>query len=126
MSGYQAVRDRLRDDGGAFERLDAAQLVKHALGLRTAVHGLNGRRGKRPILLYLYAEPRSWPDGRIIDHADLEEHRAEIARFAAAVDGDEVGFRSASYGELLATWLGSHDDTIRAHALALADRFRLR
>src|SRR5690606_9468810 len=35
MQGYCALRDRLRSGELAFEHLDAAQLVKHALGLRT-------------------------------------------------------------------------------------------
>jgi hypothetical protein len=34
MTGYQRVRDALRDGTAQFARLDAAQLVKHALGLR--------------------------------------------------------------------------------------------
>jgi hypothetical protein len=123
MRGYEAMRDGLRDGSSRFEKLDAAQLVKHALGLRTAVHANTSRFGKQPVLLYVYAEPATWPDRKAIAVTDLQIHRAEIARFAAAVAGDEVRFASASYTELLATWLEAQDQGVRAHAAALAERF---
>ena len=41
MKGYERVRDQIRADNGCYGRLDAAQLIKHALALRTAVH--NGK-----------------------------------------------------------------------------------
>jgi hypothetical protein len=75
-------------------RLDATQLVKHAFGLRTAVHHKKHFVGKLPALLYLYAEPERWPDGRPISIAEIEAHRVEIRRFAEAVTGDEVVFSS--------------------------------
>ncbi|HVX99287.1 MAG TPA: hypothetical protein VHA55_05800 [Pseudorhodoplanes sp.] len=125
MRGYEAIRDGLGDETLRFEKLDAAQLVKHALGLRTAIHTNTTTLGKRPVLFYVYAEPATWPDGKAIVATDLQIHRAEIARFAAAVAGDEVRFASASYRELLATWLEAQDQDVRAHAAALAARFNL-
>ena len=38
MKGYERVRDQLREDGQLYACLDAAQLVKHAFALRTAVN----------------------------------------------------------------------------------------
>jgi hypothetical protein len=125
MSGYEHVRDRLRDDCTAFTRLDAAQLVKHAFGLRTAVHREGQFLGKRPVLLYLYAEPERWPDGRPVLRADIEAHRIEIRAFAETVAGDEVVFHVCSYGELLSAWRVAPCDAVRAHVAAIAARFRL-
>ncbi|MFN3348900.1 hypothetical protein [Pseudorhodoplanes sp.] len=123
MAGYERIRDGLLDGSTAFARLDAAQLVKHAFGLRTVVHMDKRMLGKRPVLFYLYAEPKSWPDGRPIYEADIVAHRAEIALFAAAVSGDEVAFASASYRDLLGAWSASQNESIRTHAAAVMTRF---
>lgn len=125
MRGYESMRDGLRDGSLIFTRLDAAQLVKHAFGLRTAVHADKAGSGKRPVLFYVYAEPVSWPDGRAIAANDLQAHRAEINRFAAGVAGDEVRFVPTSYKTLLDTWLNDRNESVRAHALALVERFSL-
>ena len=60
MTGCQRVRDALRGRG-RYVRLDAAQLVKHALGPRTAVHREPRLAGRRLVLLYLHAEPERGP-----------------------------------------------------------------
>ena len=99
-AGYRRVLDGLREGSSRFVRLDAAQLVKHGFGLRTAVHHKKQFSGKLPVLLYLYAEPERWPDGRPIPRADIEAHRVEIRKFAEAVAGDEVVFQACSYREL--------------------------
>jgi hypothetical protein len=124
MHGYEAIRDRLRDGTLEFERLDAAQLIKHAFGLRTVARANASRFGKQPVLFYVYAEPAAWPDGRSIPEVDIRTHRAEIARFGAMVEGDEVRFLSAPYRILLATWHKAQDESIRDHASALIARFR--
>ena len=124
MTGYERVRDSLREGSSPFLRLDAAQLVKHAFGLRTAVHREERLLGKQPVLLYLYAEPERWPDGRPVPEVDVDAHRAEIADFAEVVTGDEVAFRACSYRELLAAW-GRSCAEIRAHAAAIETRFGL-
>ena len=122
MKGYEGVRDTLRANGRLYEFLDAAQLVKHAFALRTAVH----RRGGKltPILFYLYAEPNAWPkDNRPIGDDEKATHRQEIARFAQDVAGDEVVFVSCSYRRLLEDWARHKDHGIRAHAAAVTRRF---
>lgn len=121
MGGYQRCRDDLRDGGKTYARLDVAQLVKHAFALRTAVQDI--RKGKRPVLFYLYAEPERWPDGRLVLQEDRMQHRAEIESFSRQVADDEVSFRCCSYVELLASWRASPDERIRAHAFAVAGRF---
>jgi hypothetical protein len=105
----------------AADRLDVAQLVKHAFGLRTAVQDI--WKGKRPVLFYLYAEPAHWPDGRSVSLDDRVQHRAEVQVFSHMVAGDEVSFRTCSYNELLATWSSQSDLLIAAHAAAVTGRF---
>lgn len=123
MMGYERCRDDMRDGGRDFERLDAAQLVKHAFGLRTAVHDVAAWAGKRPILYYLYAEPESWPDGKPIPPMQRSRHRAEVAAFAEITEGNEVLFRSCSYRQLLTSWSTCPDHVVRAHASAMRERF---
>lgn len=120
MGGYQAVRDHLRDKSLAFQHVDATQLVKHALGLRTQAR----RVGRRAALVYLYAEPDGWPEGGPIARAAIERHRQEIAFFAHRVRDDEVAFVALSYRDLLSAWSEQSDPAIRAHAAAVRDHFR--
>lgn len=124
MRRYEDLRDRLRARDVAFSMLDAAQLIKHAFGLRTAVHR-DDKRGKRPVLFYLYAEPARWPDEQPIDATQHASHRAEIEHFASLVEGDEVSFRFASYRELLSTWARNEAEHVRNHATAVAERFQI-
>jgi hypothetical protein len=112
------------DSTRRFIRLDAAQLAKHALALRTAVQ-TGAAKGKRPVLMYLYAEPQGWPDGRAIPEEHLAEHQRELHDFTSLVREDEVTFRSCSYRELLAAWQSCNDARISAHANAVLARFDL-
>jgi hypothetical protein len=118
MKSYEGMRDRLRSGEEKFVHLDAAQLVKHAFGLVT--EGV--RRHRKPVLFYLFAEPAA-RNGRAIAQDDLARHRSEVARFAEAVAGDEVAFRSASYREWLATW-HRLDSNVVAHGQAIMESFR--
>jgi hypothetical protein len=83
----------LRDAPRAFSWMDAAQLVKHVFGL---AHTFPDRR---VTLLYLFWEPSN-PES----HPVFAEHRAEIARFAAMVDGEGIDLAWMSYPELWTSW----------------------
>tara|TARA_R110000868_G_scaffold70819_3_gene207991 strand:- start:34109 stop:34885 length:777 start_codon:yes stop_codon:yes gene_type:complete len=123
MCGYEHLRDGVRDNPGQFARLDAAQLVKHAFGLRTAAHRDPRCVGKKPILFYLYAEPSIWPDGREISKENFENHRNEISSFQKTVSDDEVSFVSSSYHSLLQKWSENADALINEHMSAVAGKF---
>jgi hypothetical protein len=127
MSGYEAIRDRLYFNPRAYRYLDAGQLIKHALALRTAVirqpPGIH--HGKRPVLVYLYAEPTAWPDQRAIPLETHAQHAAEIESFANAVAGNEVEFCSMTYRALLKCWSASRSQELQSHAQALSERFLL-
>ena len=124
MKGYERVRDLLSKNPHYFAFLDAAQLVKHAFGLRSEVYGPGAHRGLTPFLYYVYAEPKSWPGtGRRVDAAAITGHREEIVSFARLVEGDEVTFVSCTHHRLLEAWLRDHGEEIGAHARAVTARF---
>jgi len=118
MAPFEVMRDRLRSPDEHFNFLDAVQLVKHAFGLVTE----GRRKNKRPYLVYLFAEPPEYA-GRPIADGDKRTHRAEIARFAAAVSGAEVGFEAISYREWLATWPDADSELVH-HRAAIIARFQ--
>jgi hypothetical protein len=99
--------------------------VKHAFGVRTAVNSVSAWQSKQPILYYLFAEPAHWPDGRTVPPEDRRQHHAEIKEFADMVAGDEVSFRTCTYSELLIGWEEPSDEKLRAHSLAVTERFLL-
>jgi hypothetical protein len=89
-----------------FQRLDAPQLLKHALGLAT-------QRSSKWELLYLYFD---WPGH------EGTEHRSEILRFGDAV-GPEVAFRSLSYQSMFARLLTHSDASDLIYLEWLSDRY---
>jgi hypothetical protein len=125
MERYVRVREGIKKGDLHFEYLDAAQLIKHAFGLRTEVHQNVDSVGKNPVLFYVYAEPNKWPDGRAILRSHILEHQQEIFRFAELVAGDEVAFLSCSYQELLKGWSSDVSAIVCSHAKALLNEFDL-
>jgi hypothetical protein len=118
MRPFEEARDALRSGELQFEYLDAAQLVKHAFGLVTDAR----RRGLRPALLYLFAEPSELA-GRPIEQSTFDRHRAEIEQFAAGVEGAEVRFAASSYRDWLRGWPAA-GAAVAGHAANIVDRFR--
>jgi hypothetical protein len=112
MARWTAMRDRLRAEPRAYRYLDAAQLVKRALGLHTEAD----RRGRAPVLLYLYSEPRL---PRPVSAEAVEAHRVEIAEFAEKVDGAVVRFQAATWRD----WLGRFVNRAGAHGAEMLARF---
>lgn len=118
MEPYLRVLAMLRGGQLDLHALDSAQLIKHALALSTQCR----KSGKQPVLVYLYADPLGWPDGRIIAGAARSQHAAHLAAFARLVAGAHVLFVSSTYSELLAGWrVGS--TALKEHAEAICSRF---
>lgn len=94
----------LRDGSLHFRHLDAAQLVKHYLGL------IHSHADRARTLLYVYWEPLN--AGHI---AEFVAHRQEVTAFTFAVSGCETKFAAMSYPELwrdieaLQSWAGAAD-----------------
>jgi hypothetical protein len=97
--------------------------INHAFGLRTSVHRVPGSENKVPVLIYLYAEPEWWPDGRLVRLEHIVAHRQETEKFAEIVAGDEVRFVALSYRKLLDIWKQAEAATVRAHAVAVETVF---
>jgi len=77
----------------AFRHLNVAQLIKHYLGLKQTFGGM-------PVtLLYLYWEPTD-----AANHAVCLEHRAEIDRFAGALNDPAIQFEAMNYIDLWTDW----------------------
>ncbi len=97
----------------AYQRLDAAQLIKHAFGL---MHSFSDR----PVtLLYLFWEPAN-PDVSPI----FQDHRNEVRQFAEMVSGDGPDFVAMSYPELWRIWVSiAGPDWITKHVHRLRERY---
>lgn len=106
--------ERLSAEPNAYRYLDAAQLVKHALGL--AFSYPNGKI----TLLYLYWEP----DNRDT-FTELTVHRNEVDDFARRVAGERVTVEGLSYLDLWNQWSRSGIDWLEQHAMQLARRYRV-
>lgn len=117
MARYTGLSHELIAGMAGFEVLDAALLIKQAYGLRTRAQ----KRALGAVLVYLYAEPAAWASGKVVDAARKARHRAEIARFAARVAGDEVVFVPLRWADLMAQWASV--PAVAAHAAALEARF---
>jgi hypothetical protein len=102
---------RLRVEPGRYKFVDAAQLVKHALGL-LACYGAREVR-----LVYLYWEPNNagdWPDCR--------RHRAEADDLADRVSYGSVQLLPMSYHELWEAWTTSAHSPHLSYVRARYDR----
>jgi len=104
----------LRSAPQKYVRLDAAQLIKHYMGLAHTFPSTTPPR--RAILGYVFWEPENWSEiGACL------QHREELGAFSEAVAGDRVAFRWISYLDLWTTWkqlagpawLAGHVDALR-------------
>lgn len=77
--------------------LDVAQLLKHSMALikynLTRANYIQTKKSAKPILLYIYWEPKNANEYRIFD-----DHRKEIENFSNQIK-DFIDFKSISYPE---------------------------
>jgi hypothetical protein len=112
MHRWCTMRDLLRAEPRRYKHLDAAQLVKHALGLANE----SRRSGLSPVLVYLYAEPQDACRNR--EEAFLA-HRREIEDFHVVVARSRVRFAACSWSG----WLSCFEGDAADHARALREVF---
>jgi len=115
---WQAKVKLLRRSRNEYRFFNAAQIVKHYLGLKADRPGLI--RGRPTTLLYLYWEPRD-PEA----HRFFGQHRAEIAAFADGLTDRRVSFVFLSYRELWNDWKGMTSPVLQRHVSALEARYLL-
>ena len=105
--------DRLVEHPLRYRYLDAAQLVKHCLGLRT-------RFGERRVTLaYIY-----WTPSNAAEVGPSIIHAAEVAEFAERVHAPEMPFVHLTYRTLWDEWSTlAQPPWLRRHAAALRRRY---
>ncbi|MFO7761889.1 MAG: PGN_0703 family putative restriction endonuclease [Thermodesulfobacteriota bacterium] len=84
--------ERLRENSSE-QYLDAAQLVKHYLGLRKQY------ADREITLLYLFWEPENWQE-----YDEFQAHRKEFESFSNQVADTSVQFIAQSYSSLWDDW----------------------
>lgn len=117
MARFGAMRLALTTGQQTFRHLDAVSLVKQAYALRTQ----SVKRARGAVLVYLYATPANWSNGKPVDPKAITRHQAEIASFARAVKGADVAFVPLRWSDLLAQWSASPG--LATHAAALSGWF---
>ena len=102
MPNLYELAKEISPDDIKFQYLDAAQLIKHILGLKNSCDkynsqikpGLNGRRLFTRSFLLLYL----WYD---VVGKEGAEHRREIEQFAEIARRDNVKFNHVTYQEVI-------------------------
>lgn len=114
---FTQLRDDLVKGEVAFEALDAVQLIKSAYGIWTRAE----KRASGAVLVYLYADPKNWANGKPVDAGLKARHRKELAQFSSLIAGDGVAFVRLRWADLLAQWAGVPQ--LQAHAAGLRGMF---
>lgn len=110
---WRALYHQLVENPNTYQHLDAAQLVKHYLGLRYSLPDAANH------LLYIYWEPKNAELSNI-----FLQHRSEVDSFAASVDGGSVPFHHLTYSQLFDQWEANPDtQTIQEHVHHLRQRY---
>lgn len=117
MARFTALRLALAEGRQSYRCLDAVQLVKQAHAMRNQ----SVKRGLGAVLVYLHASPATWASGKPVSPDAIARHKAEVADFARAVQGDAVTFVPLPWSDLLAQWSGA--PAMAAHATAIRTRF---
>ena len=107
---WWALLERVRQWPAA--HLDAAQLIKHYLGLRKQFSS-----GKRVLLVYLF-----WKPLNACKFEEYSRHAEDLEEFRCAVEGGKsVRFMSLNYLQLWDAW--EKDSHMADHARNLKDRY---
>ena len=116
---WQTLYERLKRAPDAFNYLDAAQLVRHYLGIKTQTASGGAHAGKRPVLVYLYWEPSN-----AAELQPCRTHAEEIRDLATHVKDPDLSFRVLTYRELWDAWMiRSEPPWVAEHVKWLEDRY---
>lgn len=104
-----------------YEYLDAAQLIKHALGLTNICKG-----EKQITLLYIYWQPEDHDCPEYACH--FQKHREEIEKFKEQVNGSKLNFHAISYPRLWDMWSNNSQmkPWLSEHISNLKERYSIR
>jgi hypothetical protein len=116
--GVVATIEALRDGSLTYLTIDAAELIRHLLGISSAI--AKERLPAKCTFIALHWVPAD--PGRLAELFTLID--AEMADFIARVSDQPVTIRSLSYAELWASWAGEGaPEWLRAHAGRLDERY---
>lgn len=118
MAPYTKMRRDMALGKVDFDAVDAVKLIKQAYGIHTRAQ----KRAVGGVLVYLYAEPRTWANGKPVNPARIEQHRKEVAKFGRMVAGAAVVFVPIRWADLLNQW--AQFPALKAHATAVRETFR--
>jgi hypothetical protein len=105
--------DLLRHEPARFRHLDAAQLVKHALGLMRTPFV------ESVTLFYLYWEPLNYND-----FPEFQLHRQEIASLQALLPDASPPLRTITYAEMWKGWRSTNKERwLSTHVDRLQERY---
>jgi hypothetical protein len=112
---WQEVYAALKEDPIRYSYLDAAQLVKHYLGMRNSLE----KNGRELLLFYVYWEPTN-----AHEIAEFVGHRREVVQFSDQVKNSRIRFAYKSYDQLWDEWLATSGwEGIGNHVEALGERY---
>lgn len=109
---WRSEYERLLDNPHRYRHLDAAQLIKHYLGLKSEFPD------RSIVLTYLYWEPLN-----ASELAPCRIHQAEIEAFAGGLGDPQVQFKPISYPELWRRW--ERRPGLAKHVKALRRRYEV-
>jgi hypothetical protein len=104
--GCARLRNKIEKEVGKYNHLDAAQLVKHYLGLRNCIRTGGKYERHKAVLCYLFWEPSNSKD-----ISEYKEHGNEIKKFRKVIrilqeqdSSHKVEFMAKSYLDLWDEW----------------------
>lgn len=111
---WRTLFDQLKAEPVAYSCVDAAQLVKHYLGLRHTFPG------QAVTLLYLFWEPTNAPE-----LPAFAQHRAELVAVQRVLDGADIPLVVSSYAGLWREWQQASTASawLQAHLIRLHQRY---
>lgn len=116
---WAALYELLKREPDHFVYLDAAQLLRHYLGVRRQIEERRAHAKKQAKLIYLYWEPA---DAEA--HPACITHRDEVAEFSQLVSDETVPFFALSHRELWESWEDDEQPAwLIAHAGVLRERY---
>ena len=127
--GCARLRNEIEKEVGKYNRLDAAQLVKHYLGLRNCIRDCIREGGKyeghKAVLLYLFWEPSNAKDEYIEHGKEIEAFKKVIEKLHDQDKCHKVEFKSLSYLNLWKEWeRTARNDWQKKHLAWLRERYQ--
>jgi len=114
-SSWAEKYEQLQRNPDYYAFFNAAQIIKHYLGLRADIDHTVASRDVT--LLYLYWEPSDAHKYALFGH-----HRAAVSAFSSGLQDETIRFQAMSYPELWSQWSAN---VLTTHVEQLGGRYAL-